>query len=88
MASVWPASTVEVLILLWRKQRLPQATIRRDRRYVAIVEQIGQFVQPVVAAWRGHEGIRRGTRVERLVRLFSVEPGNEGAYAILLPMAY
>jgi hypothetical protein len=31
MASVWPASMVEVLILLWRKQRLPQATIRRDR---------------------------------------------------------
>ncbi len=27
-------------------------------------------------------------RVERLVRLFSVEPGNEGAYAILLPMPY
>jgi hypothetical protein len=50
-----PASTVEVLILLWRKQRLPQATIRRDRgtdRSVHATRRSG-VARPC--------GIRRGT---------------------------
>jgi hypothetical protein len=34
------------------------------------------------------KGFGVALRVERLVRLFSVELGNEGAHAILLPMAY
>ena len=40
------------------------------------MEQIGQFMQPVAAAWRGHAEFGVALRVERLVRLFSVEPGN------------
>ena len=77
MASVWPASAVEVLILPWRKQRPPQATIRRDRgtdRSVSATRRSG-VARP-----------RRDSAWHFVSNAVSNQP-MKAPYAILLPMA-